>query len=121
MNAASEPAGPRATVDPASFFDLDIRVGVVVAVDEFPEARHPAWKVTVDFGAGLGHRRTSARITNYRADELVGRRVVGVCNIGSRRIAGFESEFLVLGAVQPDGEVRLLAPDGDVEPGTPVA
>jgi len=121
VDASPEPGGPRPTVDPASFFDLDIRVGTVVAVDEFPEARHPAWKLTVDFGAALGHRRTSARITNYTAEELLGRRVVGVCNIGSRRVAGFESEFLVLGAVRHDGEVRLLAPDEDVEPGTPVA
>lgn len=117
----SDPMAPKPVVDPASFFDLDVRVGVVVSVDEFPEARRPSWKLTVDFGAALGRLRTSAQITNYTAEELLGRRVVGVCNIGTRRVAGFDSEFLVLGAVQPDGEVRLLAPDGDVEPGVVIA
>lgn len=116
MNSA-----PKPSVDPTSFFDLDIRVGTVVAVDEFPEARNPAWKITVDFGGALGRLSTSAQITNYTVGELLGRRVVGVCNIGTRRVAGFESQFLVLGAVRPDGEVRLLAPDADVDPGTPVA
>ncbi|MDX1657532.1 MAG: tRNA-binding protein [Nitriliruptorales bacterium] len=108
-------------VDPQTFFDLDIRVGRVVAVEAFPEARDPAWKLTVDFGPVLGELRTSAQITNYGEDELVGRQVVGVVNLGVKRIAGFESQFLVLGALEPDGTVRLLAVPPDVEPGAPIA
>lgn len=121
MGSSSNTGAPKPAIDPASFFDLDIRVGTVVAVDAFPEARKPAWKVTVDFGDALGLRSTSAQVTNYTVGELLGRRVVGVCNIGTRRVAGFESQFLMLGAVRPDGEVRLLAPDDDVDPGTSVA
>ncbi|MCZ7530582.1 MAG: tRNA-binding protein [Acidimicrobiia bacterium] len=112
---------PKPSVDPSTFFDLDLRVGRVVAVEDFPEARRPAYRVTVDFGADLGRLATSAQVTNYEQDELLGRLVVGVCNIGTRRVAGFESRFLVLGAVRADGEVRLLTPDADVDPGTPVA
>ncbi len=111
----------RPDVDPQSFFDLDLRVGVVVGVEAFPEARRPAWKLTVDFGPAIGELRTSAQVTNYGEDELLGRRVVGAVNIGSRRVAGFRSDFLVIGAYQPDGFVRLLTPDADVPAGAPVA
>lgn len=113
------PAKP--PIDAADFFALDLRVGRVVAVDPFPEARRPAWKLTVDFGPVIGELRTSAQVTNYAADELVGRQVVGALNLGERRIAGFASEFLVLGGLEPDGTVRLLAPDADLPPGAPVA
>lgn len=99
------------------FAALDLRVGRVIAVEPFPEARDPAWKLTVDFGP-LGQLRTSAKITNYAADELLGRQVVGAVNLGSRRIAGFTSEFLVLGALEPDGTVRLLEVGGEVAPGS---
>src|SRR3954462_15472170 len=96
-------------VDAAHFFALDIRAGRVGEVDEFPEARRPAWKLTVDFGPDVGTLRTSAQITNYSRAELVGRTVVGAVNLGTKRIAGFTSEFLVLGAVDPDdGTVHLL-------------
>ena len=113
------PAKP--DVDPADFFALDLRVGVVIEVEPFPEARKPAWKLTVDFGPVLGTRRTSAQVTNYTAEELVGRRVVGAVNLGARRIAGFRSEFLVLGGLQPDGTVRLLDAADDLPLGAPVA
>lgn len=103
------------------FFALDLRVGRVTAVEDFPEARKPAWKLTVDFGPSVGDLRTSAQITNYGKDELVGRLVVGAINLGDKRIAGFTSEFLVLGALEPDGTVRLLAVDDDVAPGSVVA
>lgn len=103
------------------FFELDLRTGTVVGVDEFPEARKPSWKVTVDFGPVVGVLRTSAQITNYRRDELLGRTIVGAVNLGVRRIAGFDSQFLVLGALAPDGTVNLLAPDGPVLPGSVVA
>jgi tRNA-binding protein len=118
-----DPAGldakPLAGVD--AFAALDLRVGRVTAVEPFPEARDPAWKLTVDFGPVLGELRTSAKITNYREDELVGRTVVGAVNLGTRRIAGFASQFLVLGGLEPDGTVRLLAPDAALAPGSVVA
>lgn len=108
-------------VDPASFFAMDLRVGVVTAVEDFPEARKPAWKLTVDFGPHVGTLRTSAQITNYDAAALVGSTVVGAVNLPARRIAGFDSEFLVLGGLHADGTVALLAPDADLPPGSVVA
>ncbi len=104
----------------AAFFDVDIRVGRVVSVEDFPEARQPAWKLTVDFGPEVGHLRTSAQITNYAAQDLVDRLIIGAINLGAKRIAGFRSEFLVLGALESDGTVHLLSVEG-VEPGAPVA
>lgn len=104
----------------AAFFDLDLRVGRIAAVEDFPQARQPAWKLTVDFGPDVGQLQTSAQITNYSRDELVGRLVVGAINLGPKRIAGFRSEFLVLGGLEPNGTVHLLSVDG-VEPGAPVA
>jgi tRNA-binding protein len=103
------------------FEALDLRVGRVVAVDPFPEARKPAWKVRVDFGPAVGELQTSAQVTNYPAEALVNRTVVGALNLGTRRIADFESQFLLLGATDPQGLVQLLGVDGDVPPGTPVS
>ncbi len=113
---------PRKTpVGAEGFFALDLRVGRVSAVEDFPKARKPAWKLTVDFGPEVGELRTSAQITNYDHDALVGRLVVGAINLGDKRIAGFTSEFLILGALDPDGTVQLLElPDG-VQPGAPIA
>ncbi len=102
-------------------FALDLRVGRVTAVEDFPQARKPSWKLSVDFGPRVGTLHTSAQVTNYRRDELLGRLVVGAINLGAKRIAGFASQFLVLGALQPDGTVRLLAVPDDVDPGAPVA
>ena len=104
-----------------AFFALDLRAGRVVAVEPFPQARKPSWRLTVDFGPLVGTLRTSAQVTNYGADELTGRMVVGAVNLGRKRIAGFVSEFLVLGALDPDGTVRLLELPPGVEPGAPVA
>ncbi|HEX8581863.1 MAG TPA: tRNA-binding protein [Acidimicrobiales bacterium] len=104
-----------------AFFALDLRAGRVTDVAPFPEARKPAWKLTVDFGPVVGPLRTSAQITNYAADELVGRLVVGAINLGRKKIAGFTSEFLVLGTLDPDGTVRLLGVDEASAPGAPVA
>jgi tRNA-binding protein len=125
MSGADDAVGPARTpvkpdVGPEAFEALDLRAGRVVAVEAFPEARTPSWKLTVDFGP-LGRRRTSARITNYTEAELIGRLVVGVLNLGSRRIAGFDSQFLVLGGLEADGTVRLLGVDGDLDPGSVVA
>ena len=94
-----------------------MRVGRVVRVDEFPEARNPAWKLEIDFGPEVGVKRSSAQITHYSREELEGRLVVGVVNFPPRRIAGFESEVLVLGALDDEKGVVLLRPDEDVELG----
>jgi tRNA-binding protein len=91
-----------------------MRVGRVLRVDEFPEARNPAWKLEIDFGPEVGVRRSSARITHYTREALEGRLVVGVVNLPPRRIAGFQSEVLVLGALDDDKGVVLLRPDDDV-------
>lgn len=106
----------------AGFMALDLRVGYVAAVEPFPEARDPAWKLTVDFGPVVGELRCSAKVTNYAAEELVGRQVVGALNLGSRRVAGFRSEFLVLGGLRADGTVQLLSTDApDLPAGSVIA
>jgi tRNA-binding protein len=104
-----------------AFFALDLRVGRVLKVEPFPEARKPAWKLAVDFGPAVGVLHTSAQVTNYPAGELQDRLVVGAVNLGRKRIAGFVSEFLVLGALDPDGTVHLLELPAGTEPGSPVA
>jgi tRNA-binding protein len=106
---------------PADFGDfqkLDMRVGRILEAEEFPEARVPAWKLTIDFGTEIGIKRSSAQITHYPADSLVGRQVVGVVNFPPKRIAGFPSEVLVLGALDEEKGVVLLAPDEEVELGS---
>ena len=94
-----------------------MRVGRVVRVDDFPEARNPAWKLEIDFGPEVGTKRSSAQITHYTREDLEDRLVVAVVNFPPRRIAGFESEVLVLGALDDDKGVVLLQPDEDVELG----
>jgi tRNA-binding protein len=126
IDAAGRPYAPEALpakpeVGTAGFFALDLRAGVVVEVEEFPEARKPAWKLAVDFGPVIGVRRTSAQVTNYGREELLGRTVVGALNLGDKKIAGFTSQFLVLGALDPDGTVRLLELPPGVAPGAPIA
>jgi len=91
-----------------------MRVGRVVNVDDFPEARNPAWKLEIDFGPEVGVKRSSAQITHYTREDLEGRLVVGVVNLPPRRIAGFQSEVLVLGALDDEKGVVLLRPDDDV-------
>jgi tRNA-binding protein len=118
---APETLDRKPDIGAAGFFALDMRVGRVTEVEPFPEARKPAWKLTVDFGPVVGTLRTSAQITNYSADQLRGRLVVGALNLGRKRIAGFTSEFLVLGALDPDGTVRLLELPADVGVGAPIA
>jgi tRNA-binding protein len=103
------------------FLALDLRVGRIVEVRPFPEARHPAYQLRVDFGPVLGELATSAKITSYREQDLVGRQVVGAVNLGTKRIAGFVSEFLILGGLEPDGTVRLLEIAEDLAPGSVVA
>lgn len=117
-----DPAGleRKPEVGAAGFAALDLRVGTVIEAVPFPEARDPALILSVDFGPLLGVLRTSAKITNYPVEELLGRQVVGAVNLGSRRIAGFVSQFLVLGGLEPDGTVRLLGADGALPDGAPV-
>jgi tRNA-binding protein len=103
------------------FAKVDMRVGRVVAVEEFPEARRPAWKLRIDFGPELGEKRASAQITNYAPEELEGRLVVAVVNFPPRQIGPVRSEVLVLGAVAEDHPVLLLEPDAGSQPGDRIA
>jgi len=103
------------------FEAVDMRVGRVVGVEEFPEARVPAWKLEIDFGPEVGCKRSSAQITHYTRQELEGRLVVGVVNFPPKRIGPFLSEALVLGALDDEKGVVLLRPDDDVEPGDRIA
>ena len=100
------------------FMKIDVRVGTIIAVDEFPEARNPAYKLRVDFGDDIGVRKSSAQITVYYSrEELVGRQVVAVVNFPPRQIGKFMSEVLVLGVPDDKGEVVLLQPDHKVRNG----
>jgi tRNA-binding protein len=99
------------------FDRVDMRVGRIVAVSEFPEARRPAWKLEVDFGEELGVRRSSAQITNYARDELLERLVVAVVNFPPKQIGPFMSECLVLGTYTAERLVLLLSPEPDAQPG----
>jgi len=102
------------------FEKVDMRVGVVVDAREFPEARRPAYTLTIDFGP-LGMKRSSAQITHhYRPADLVGRHVVAVVNFPPKQIGPFVSEVLVLGAYNDAGEVILLHPDQAVTPGSKI-
>ncbi len=102
------------------FNSLDLRTGTIIAAEAFPEARVPAIKLQIDFGP-LGIKRSSAQITErYDPEQLINRQVVAVVNFPSRRIAGFNSEVLVLGAVPQKGDVVLLSVDERVANGTPI-
>jgi tRNA-binding protein len=103
------------------FAKVDMRVGRIVTVEDFPEARRPAWKLRIDFGPELGVKRSSAQITNYTRDELEGRLVVAVVNFPPRQIGPVRSEVLVLGAVADGHPVLLLEPDAGSQPGDRVA
>lgn len=107
---------------PDDFFAIDIRVGTVLEAESFPEARKPSIKLTLDFGPEIGVKHSSAQLTRrYTPASLVGRQVIGVVNIGSRRIAGFTSECLVLGACPTPDDVDLLAVDTPIANGTRIA
>ena len=100
------------------FEKVDIRVGRVTRAEPFPEARKPAYKLTIDFGGEIGTRRSSAQLTtNYRPEELAGRLVIAVVNLPPRQIGPFVSEVLTLGVPDAGGAVVLLRPDMDVPTG----
>jgi tRNA-binding protein len=102
----------------ADFERVDVRVGRVVSAAEFPEARKPAYKLVIDFGADIGTRTSSAQLTTrYRREELEGRLVLAVVNFPPRQIGPFKSEVLTLGVPDENGDVVLIVPDKDVPPG----
>jgi tRNA-binding protein len=97
------------------FQRVELRVGTIVGVDEFPEARKPAWKLSVDFGNEIGVRRSSAQITDlYEAHDLLDKQVLAVVNFPPKQIGPFMSECLVTGLIQDDGSVVLAVPDKPV-------
>jgi tRNA-binding protein len=104
-----------ATITFDDFLKVDVRVGRVVDARPFPAARKPAYQLVIDFGAQIGHRRSSAQLTQrYEAADLVGRQVLAVINFPPRQIASFFSEVLVLGVPDEDGNVVLIEPQADV-------
>lgn len=108
-------------IDWDQFAAVEMRVGRVVEVEEFPEARKPAWKLRIDFGEELGVKRSSAQITNYPRADLEGSLVVAVVNFPPRQIGPVLSEVLVLGALNDAEGVVLLRPDGAAEIGDRIA
>jgi tRNA-binding protein len=105
-------------IDFEQFQAVDMRVGRVITVDDFPEARKPAWKLTIDFGPKVGVRRSSAQITHYSREELEDTLVVAVVNFPPRQIGPVSSEVLVLGALDDEQGVVLLRPDRGADPGS---
>jgi tRNA-binding protein len=100
------------------FERTDMRVGTIIEVNDFPEARKPAYQLTIDFGAEIGIRKSSAQITtHYKKENLVNRQVISVVNFPRKQIGKFMSECLVLGAIGKEGDVILLAPDFKIENG----
>ncbi|WP_125721516.1 tRNA-binding protein [Flavobacterium ustbae] len=100
------------------FERTDMRIGTIIEVNDFPEARKPAFQLTIDFGSEIGIRKSSAQITKrYQKEDLVNRQIVAVVNFPKKQIGKFMSECLVLGAVGEEGDVILLAPDFKIENG----
>lgn len=100
------------------FEKVEMRVGTILEVNDFPEARKPAYQLTIDFGSEIGIRKTSAQITKrYAKEDLLNRQIVAVVNFPKKQIGKFMSECLVLGAVGDEGDVILLAPDFKIENG----
>lgn len=123
MHLDHDPAATAApTIRFENFVDVDIRVGTIVAADQFPEARKPSYKLRIDFGAEVGIRKSGARITGrYAPDELVGRQLLAVINFAPRQIGRFLSEVLVLGCANEEGNIVLVVPDSKVPDGARLA
>ena len=98
----------------SDFEKVDIRVGKIVKVEDFPQARKPAYKLSIDFGPEIGIKRSSAQVTNYSKEELLGKLVMGVVNFPPRQIGPFFSEVLTLGVPDGNGDVILLSPTKEV-------
>ncbi len=104
------------------FMQVELRAGTIVAAEPFPQARKPAWKLTVDFGAGIGTRRSSAQLTAlYQPEQLIGKQVLAVLNFPPKQIGPFVSECLVTGLYREDGAVVLAVPDQPVPNGARLA
>lgn len=119
MHKLSDPAAPPAdTIGFDQFLVVDIRVGTVLAAEPFPEARKPAFKLRIDFGPGIGVKRSSAQITeHYRPEQLIGSKVAAVVNFPPRQIGPFMSEVLTVGFPDAGGAVVLVRPDREVPDG----
>jgi tRNA-binding protein len=119
MHLTRDPdAPPAAEIDFDRFLAVDIRIGTIVEAEPFPEARKPAFKLRIDFGQGVGVKRSSAQITrHYEHADLVGRQVAAVVNFPPRQIGRFMSEVLTLGFPDENGEVVLFSPDRKVPDG----
>jgi tRNA-binding protein len=112
------PSPSRPLITWEQFTAVELRAGTVVRVEDFPEARQPAYKITVDFGPEIGTRRTSAQFTAlYAKEELVGRQVVGVVNFPEKQIGPMRSEFLLTGFTRDDGAIVLAVPERAVPNG----
>jgi tRNA-binding protein len=110
------------TIDWNDFEKVELRVGTIVGVEDFPEARKPAYKLKIDFGETIGVRKSSAQITDiYQKDDLLGRQIVGVVNFPAKQIGPMRSECLVTGFHREDGAVVLARPDSEVPNGAKLA
>ncbi len=104
-----------------NFANLDIRVGQILSAEVFEEAKKPAYILKIDFGNDIGIKKTSAQITNYHLDELVGVRCIGVINLGDKQIGPIISQCLILGSINENGDVLLLQPSPEADLGDKVS
>ena len=104
-----------------NFANLDIRVGQILSAEVFEEAKKPAYILKIDFGNDIGVKKTSAQITNYQVDELIGVRCIGVINLGDKQIGPIISQCLILGSISDNGEVLLLQPSPEADLGDKVS
>ena len=104
-----------------NFANLDIRVGQILSAEVFEEAKKPAYILKIDFGNDIGIKKTSAQITNYKLDELVGVRCIGVINLGNKQIGPIISQCLILGSINKNGDVLLLQPSPEADLGDKVS
>jgi tRNA-binding protein len=118
MSSTTDKPAPNSQITYADFEKVDIRVGTIVKVEPFPQARKPAFKLMIDFGEEIGIKKSSAQLTvNYKLEELVGRQVIAVVNFPPRQIGPVMSEVLTLGLPDGQGEVMLLTPERKVPNG----